>query len=275
MSDLKISFCENDNLIKATEKAIKKIVESSDYSENNYIFFSVSELYKEPRLAREIILKETEGKNPIFGIISSGSIFTNKGLYKKGVIIGEKSASSDIRVETILVEGRSKNLYKKIDESINYFKLRKNGDDLKILTFIDDDFYYKESLFKHIKNTASTAKVKIAGGFTGESISNMDASGLFYNNPIIGKSMLLIGIFTKSKDNDFSVFNKTEGEKGSKTKQEEGGIVIGPSLTHINDNIKRFLQEKPFLGIGTNMQFYFNSENDNKISNEIFIKTIF
>jgi len=189
MNNLRVSFCENDNIIKATEKVVGEIIGSPDYSEDSYLFFSVSDLYKEPRLAREIILKETEGKNLIFGVISSGAIITNKGFYKKGVIIGEKKATPSIRIETILVEGRSKNLYKKIDESINYFNSRKNGDNLTILAFVDDDFYYKERLFKHIKKAVSSVNVKIVGGFTGESITNIDNSGLFYNSPIIGKSM--------------------------------------------------------------------------------------
>ncbi len=270
MNNLRVSFCENDNIIKATEKAVKEIIDSPDYSENSYLFFSVSDLYKEPRLAREIILKETEGKNLIFGVISSGAIITNKGFYKKGVIIGEKKASPSIRIETILLEGRSKNLYKKIDESINYFNSRKNGDNLTILAFVDDNFYYKESLFKHIKKAVSNANVKIVGGFTGESITNIDSSGLFYNSPIIGKSMLMLGIFSK-KEKRFSVLDENIPKQDF---IEKGEIVIGPSLKNITENLKSFLPKRPFIGIGTKQQFYFNSETDNKISDNMFIKTI-
>jgi len=80
----------------------------------------------------------------------------------------------------------------------------------------------------------------------------------------------MLGIFSK-KDNRFTILDNSVSEQ---TFGETGEIIIGPSLKKISDNLKSFLPKNPFIGIGTKKQFYFNSETDNKISDNIFIKTI-
>ncbi len=264
MSPLKVACSIDNNVIKAGEKVIKKLLKDSN--EKDHFFFSVTDSYKEPNLVREIFLKETGGNNLIFGIISSGSIITSSGFYEKGVI-GGRLRSDKIRIEPVLIEGGSKNLYQKIKESLLYLHSRKNGDDLLILIFVDDGFYYRKSLFKHIVESAEKSATKVVGGFIGESKLNSDESGIFYNTKITEKSMLLLGLFKKES---FSVSVLEKDENFSREKRT-GSILLGQSFSE-SENVKKFLPKHPFLGIGTTSQFYYLPDKDSELTEKTIVR---
>lgn len=265
MSPLKVACSIDDNVIKAGEGVIKKLLKDS--SKKDHFFFSVTDSYKEPNLVREVFLKETEGNNLIFGLVSSGAILTSSGFYKKGVI-GGRLRSEKIRIEPVLIEGGSKNLYRKIKESLIYLRGRKNSHNLLVLIFVDDGFYYKKSLFKHIVESAQEAKTMVVGGFIGESRLNSDESGIYYNTKISEKSMLLLGLFKKDKFS-VSILHKN---KINRFKEETGSILISQSFKEYPENIEKFLPNNPFLGIGTTSQFYYLSSDESELTENTIIR---
>jgi len=266
MSPLKVACSIKENVIKAGEEVIKKLLKES--KDSDHFFFSVTDSYKEPNLVREVFLKETEGKNLIFGVVSSGAIITSDGFYKRGVI-GGRFRSEKLRIEPVLIEGGSKNLYQKIRESLLYLKSRKNHHKILVLIFVDDGFYYKKSLFKHIAESAEEAEIKVVGGFIGESKENTDESGIYYNTRITEKSMLLLGLF---KEEDFSV--KIFEDKYEEDERDTGSIIIGKPFANYQERIKakEFFPKHPFIGIGTSSQFYYLSSQKKGLSEESIVR---
>jgi len=259
MSYLNVVYYSDDNIIKATEKCLNKLKVDSGFGES-YLFFSVTDSYKEPNLARDVILKETENNNLFFGVLSSESIFHHRGVFKKGVIIGQISMAKNLRIEPVLIEGRSSNITDKLRDSISYLSSRGNKEEMVIVSFVDESFYKNKKLYKLMTELASEKEVRLACGIVKQTSLAKDESGVFFNNPITGNSMLLLGFLKKSGVGLKICCNKFCENELSNTKKSS--LIIGYPLNNLNPKQKEFLPDHPFISIGTNHQFYYRSKND-------------
>ena len=102
MSRLKTACSTAENLIRATERALGSVNPSK--KSTPFYLFTVSSLYREPWLSRDLLLKEAGEETMLFGLLSSGPLFSQDGFYEKGLILG-RIDSPELHLESVILEG--------------------------------------------------------------------------------------------------------------------------------------------------------------------------
>ena len=267
MSRLKTACSTEENLIRATERALGSVNPSK--KSTPFYLFTVSSLYREPWLSRDLLLKEAGEETMLFGLLSSGPLFSQDGFYEKGLILG-RIDSPELHLESVILEGNGQKLEEKIQDAFFFLTQRRNGSQMLLLAFADKGFGSHDSVVESLALCCRNHSIEGVGGFI-DSSSLGAHSGIFYNSPTVGKALLLIGLYHRGGVS----LGVTQDEPFKTEASPEGShILASPSSLPPSCQCSLF-PVHPYFSVATAGQFHLPKEGTPRQGLDLVVRVDF